>query len=173
MKKILLLLVAFFCNCIQVFSYDLKTFDIRETYFNKDYKTVATVSGKVANELTSFKFKGAWADPLHLANRVMLEELSCNISSLICFSNVFSIDFMGCDVGLNPYLDFYSLSYQIIDIQRNKYKLYCAETEYIIEVDVLKNKATKYKVFSNGDVNKYDLLTDEEEIKKDIAKMIK
>lgn len=122
-----------------------------------------------------FAIKGIWADPKKLANRVMLEDILCDYDKFKCISNFLEIDFWGTSVSnLNPYVDIFNNNYQIIQWSKNMtFKLYSAQTEYVIEVDLVNKTAYKYKVFPNGDVNKYVLLLDDNEIKKYLAEMIK
>lgn len=158
--KRLILLFLLFLFVLPCFAMELKTFDIRETYFNKEYKSVPK-AGKLVSELDYFSFKGVWEDAKKLANSVMYEELFCDIYSNICSSSIVIIDFLGTDFAqLNPYLDVFSLQYKIIDKKGSIYKLYSPITEYTIEADIANKKATKYKVFSNGDINKYFLNLD-------------
>lgn len=165
MKKTLCI-ITFLFLALPIYSMDLKTFDIRETYFNVNYMQVP-MAGRVGHELKSFAIKGVWADPNKLANRVMYEDLYCNVSTKFCTSSIVTVDFFGVESeNLNPYLDVFSLQYDMIDKKGSVYKLCCPQTEYTIEIDITKKKATKYKIFRNGDINMYSLIIDEDSASK-------
>ena len=147
-KKIILLILI--SIVLPVFSMDIKTLEIRETYFKNEIKTYQ-------NEVWGNLFiKGIWADPKHNLNSVLVEELSCNMNSMLCSSSVVDMSFIGTPL-LAPYLDVYGLTYKIIDYTPNNLKLFCALTNYTVEINLKTQNVTKYKVFENGDVNKYSM----------------
>ena len=82
---------------------DIKTFEVRETYFKNEIKTY---QNKIWGNLF---IKGIWTDPKHNLNSVLVEELSCNMNSMICSSSVVDISFIGTPL-LAPYLDGYGLT---------------------------------------------------------------
>ena len=152
MKKILIILTFLFLS-LPVFSMDNKTYEVRETYFKNE---IQTYQNKIWGNLF---IKGIWTDPKHNLNSVLVEELSCNMNSMICSSSVVDISFIGTPL-LAPYLDVYGLTYKIIDYTPNKLKLFCTLTNYTVEINLKTQNVTKYKVFENGDVNKYSMIFD-------------
>lgn len=161
--KRLILLFLLFLFVLPCFAMELKTFDIRETYFNKEYKSVPK-AGKIVKELDYFSFKGVWIDPKKLSTRLMQEELFCSLSSMECMSGFAEIDIWRGKIA-PPIYDVYFLIYKIIDVDSKKVKLYNTITEYNIEIDLTNKTATKYKVFENGDINKYNMTFDYEQAK--------
>ena len=156
-KKIILLILI--SIVLPVFSMDIKTFEVRETYFKNEIKTYQ-------NEVWGNLFiKGIWADPKHNLNSVLVEELSCNMNSMLCSSSVVDMSFTGTPF-LAPYLDVYGLTYKIIDYTPNNLKLFCALTNYTVEINLKTQNVTKSKVFQNADVNKYSMIFDTNYAKK-------
>ena len=153
MKKIIVLLMLLFVS-IPTFAMEIKTFDIRETYFKNDIKTY---QNKTWGNLS---IKGVWSDPKHNLKSVLVEELLCDIGNMICTSSVVDLSFIGTP-ALPPYLDVYGLTYKVIDYTPNNIKLFCSLTNYTIDVDLKNKKVTKYKVFENGDLNKYIMIFDD------------
>lgn len=45
-------------------------------------------------------------------------------------------------------------------------KLFCTLTNYTVEINLKTQNVTKYKVFENGDVNKYSMIFDTNYAKK-------
>jgi hypothetical protein len=156
MKKFLLLLALFFT--LPCFAMDLKTFDVRQTYFKNDIKTYN-------NDRWGFlSFKGVWTDPQKYVKSVKIEEVICQINANICESALVDINFIGTPT-LAPYIDVNQETYKIIDISSIKMKLFSPVTNYTIDIDLQKQKITKYKVFDNGDINKYNMTFDYEQAK--------
>jgi hypothetical protein len=151
MKKIIVLLILFLG--LPCFSMELKTFDVRETFFKDN---INSFEGKNYGDLY---IKGVWSDPKGYLKSILQEELFCNLSTKECISSVTSINFLGTP-QLQPYLDTYLVSYNIVDYSRGVLKLYAPTTGYIVEINLRNKTATKYKVFENGDINKYNLLLD-------------
>ncbi|MBQ8635835.1 hypothetical protein IJ425_06765 [bacterium] len=87
------------------------------------------------------------------------------MNSMLCSSSVVDISFIGTPL-LEPYLDVYGLTYKIIDYTPNKLKLFCTLTNYTVEINLKTQNVTKYKVFENGDVNKYAMIFDTNYAKK-------
>lgn len=151
MKKFLLLLALLFT--LPSLAMDIKTFDTREVYFKNNIKTYKNETWG------NLSIKGVWTDPKGLSTRLMQEELFCSLSSMECMSGFAEIDIWGGKI-VPPMYDVYFLIYKIIDVDSKKVKLYNTITEYNIEIDLVNRTATKYKVFPNGDVNKYIMLFD-------------
>ena len=76
------------------------------------------------------------------------------MSTKDCMSGFAEIDVFGSKI-VSPMYDVYLLVYNIIDYTPKKMKIYNPVTEYTIEIDLINRTATKYKIFPNGDVNKY------------------
>lgn len=156
MKKFLVLLALLFT--LPCFAMDLKTFDVRQTYFKNDIKTYNS------DRWGYLSFKGVWVDPKKYSKSVKLEEVFCNISTNFCESALVDINFIGTP-ALSPYIDINQITYKIIDISNSKIKLFSPVTNYTIDIDLQKQKITKYKVFENGDINKYNMTFDYEQAK--------
>lgn len=152
MKKIFVLL-AFLFIVIPTFSMEINTFDIRESYFKNDIKTY---QNEVRGNLS---IKGVWNDPKNYLKSILVEEIFCDIKGMICTSSVVDINFIGTP-SLPPYLDVYGLTYKIIDYSPSRIKLFCSLTNYTIDIDLKTKKVIKYKIFENGDVNKYIMIFD-------------
>ena len=118
MKKIIVLLILLFVS-IPTFAMEIKTFDIRETYFKNDIKTY---QNKTWGNLS---IKGVWSDPKNNLKSVLVEELFCDIGNMICTSSVVDLSFIGTP-ALPPYLDVYGLTYKVIGYTSNKIKLFCS-----------------------------------------------
>lgn len=157
MKKILFTVLALLLVICPCFCFDLTTFEVRETFIKNGIKY-----GIYNKKYGHFAFKGVWAS--NIANRIMLEEVFCNYENYSCSSSLSETSFLGTPI-LNPLIDVYMVYYKIIDENGNKYKLYSPDTGYTIEIDLANKTATKYKIFDNGDVNKYTLLLDDNSIK--------
>jgi hypothetical protein len=156
MKKLLLLLALFFT--LPCFAMDLKTFDVRQTYFKNDIKTYNS------DRWGFLSFKGVWTDPQKYVKSVKIEEVICQINANICESALVDINFIGTPT-LAPYIDVNQETYKIIDISSTKMKLFSPITNDTIDIDLQKQKITKYKVFDNGDINKYNMTFDYEQAK--------
>lgn len=151
MKKLLVLLALIFM--LPCCAMDLKTFDTRKVYFRNNIKTY---NNETWGDLS---LKGVWIDPKKLSTRLMQEDLFCYINTMQCMSGFAEIDFFGSKI-INPMYDVHFLIYKIIDVDSKKVKLYNTVTEYTIEIDLINRTAAKYKIFPNGDVNKYIMLFD-------------
>lgn len=170
MKKVLITFILFLiASCVNAM--DIKTFEIRETYFNTNYQKIP-ITGTVGSKLTSFAIKGIWGDAGNTSSgRVMLEDIYCSLDTMSCLSAITTIDFIGTPL-LSPYLDVFTLHYDIIDENKSSYKLYCRQTDYTINVNIANKSATKIKIFENGDVNKYQMIFDYKEAEKFIEHLI-
>lgn len=146
MKKLLLLLALLFT--LPCFAIDIKTFDTREVYFKNNIKTYNNETWG------NLSIKGVWKDPKGLSTRLMQEDLFCSMTTKDCMSGFAEIDVFGNKI-ISPMYDVYLLVYNIIDYTPKKMKIYNPVTEYTIEIDLINRTATKYKIFPNGDVNKY------------------
>jgi hypothetical protein len=153
MKKILALLLLLFL-ALPCFAMDIKTFDTRDTYFQPKF-----VGYDLNKRLEYLNIKGVWQDPKNLSTRLMQEELLCSFSLMECMSGFAEIDIWGGKL-VPPIYDVQFLVYKIIDYSSRKVKLYNVVTEYTIEIDLKNKTAIKYKIFPNGDVNKYIMLFD-------------
>ncbi|MBQ2395947.1 MAG: hypothetical protein II304_02725 [Bacteroidales bacterium] len=150
--KILLFLLTLSFLALQCCAMDIKTFDTRDTYFQPKF-----VGYDLNKRLEYLNIKGVWQDPKKLSTRLMQEELFCSFSLMECMSGFAEIDMWGGKI-VPPIYDVHFLVYKIIDYSSRKVKLYNVVTEYTIEIDLKNKTATKYKIFPNGDVNKYIML---------------
>lgn len=148
MKKLLLLLALLFI--LPCFAVDIKNFDVRQPYFKNDIKSYQN------DRWGYLSFKGVWVDPKKYSKSVKLEEVFCDIRTNFCESALVDINFMGTPASM-PSIDIDQITYKIIDISNSKMKLFSPVTNYTIDIDLYSKKITKYKVFENGDINKYNM----------------
>jgi hypothetical protein len=149
-------------------------FNFINFYFKNNHKTYNDY-GTIKN-YGDFSFKGLWGnskDRLNIVSEeIMIEDLYCDISLLSCYSSNLRLrkpHFLYDKQQID--LDTYSNAYKIIEIQNNKSKLYSSISKYTIEVDLTNKTASKYKVFENGDVNKYYLILDLAKVNKYIKQL--
>ena len=152
MRKILIALFLFLFS-LPCFSMELKSFDILETFFTNK---INSFEGRVYGDL---HLKGVWYDSKGDSCRVLLEEIFCNIGTKECIASTTSVGFLG-STQFYPYLDTNIVMYTIVDYSNGVLKLYDSVSGYTVEINLRGKTATKYKVFSNGDVNRYTLLLD-------------
>ena len=124
---------------------------IKDTIFFNDASFRSTYGN--TNYYGTFLIKGIWADNKKLNKDILIEEVFCQNYNKECISSssIFS-SFGYVDTSINIY--------SIIDRNKHKYKLYSSTAGYTIEVDLQNKTASKYKVFENGDVNKYYFISD-------------
>lgn len=169
MKKILLLFLML-CFALPSLANNVE-YNFINFYFHNNHKTYNEY-GKIKN-YGDFSFKGLWASKKDvmgiIQKEIIIEDLYCDISLLSCYSSNLRVR--------KPYLlydktqidiDTYSNTYKIIEISKDKFKLYSTISKYTIEVDLFNKSASKYKIFENGDVNKFYLISDIQKAKNHI-----
>lgn len=157
MKKILLLFLML-CFALPSLAKEFSdVVEIRETAF-KNNTSFSTNYGNI-EYYGDFLIKGLWADKSKSSKDVFLEEIYCKAYTKFCTSSTSVTNYIGYP-NLQPLVDTFLNFYEIIEQNKYKYKLYSTTTGYTIEVDLLNKTASKYKVFDNGDVNHYYLISD-------------
>lgn len=153
MKKIFLLFLLL-CFCLPTWAIEITTLENRETFFNNEIKSYNS------NCYGTLNIKGIWQYKEHKLPRVNYEEIYCNLSFNQCFSSFSSFDLVGYPIIKKPYIDTFLNIYEIIEVNNRKLKAYSKTTEHTIEADLINKSAFKYKVYEDGDVDKYNLIID-------------
>lgn len=153
MKKIFLLFLLV-CFSLPAMALDITTLETRETFFDDKIKSYDSKYYGTLN------IKGIWKYKEHNLPRVNYEEIYCDLSFSQCFSSFSSFDLAGYPIIKKPYIDTFLNIYEIIEVNSKKLKAYSKLTKHTIEADLIKKSAFKYKVYENGDVDKYDLIID-------------
>lgn len=147
MKKIIICLLSLFLLQNVCFAKEFNNIEIVDAFFDTDIQNYTWI-------------KGLWVDKNNIAQRIMYEDIYCNFYNSKCTSAFSEIDFLGANIENPPFFRIYNLEYKIIKKTGNNLKIYCDETEYFIEINLNTKTATKYKIFSNKDVNMYYFMFD-------------
>lgn len=92
-------------------------------------------------------------------SKIVIENFRCTKETNICISSRAILSLLGIEKGYAPVLfpewDFYSIK----EWNNERLLAYCKETDYSVIINLKAQKMIKQKLFSNGDINQYEIIT--------------